>query len=213
MKSGSVLLGFSILVTMPLRASVVVAEASVESGAKTTMHSAEADELRVIESPGYRIVLPSSRSFHTEEERSTPWGKATVRSEAARRSGITYIFSTYVFDGDRRIPAKQVAKTKDAFLKSHKCTATVLKTPPIKTADGNAWPQSAFRGTCAATGDYEIRALIVDGRLYEFQVTNDPADLTQSPSTTTASTIVPAPHLHEALVGFLERSRLSHARD
>ena len=83
----------------------------------------------------------------------------------------------------------------------------MLKTPPIKTADGNAWPQASFRGTCAAPGDYEILALVVDGRLYEFQVTNDPADLTH------ASTIVPASHLHEALVGFLERSRLSHTRD
>jgi hypothetical protein len=128
----------------------------------------------VIATSDYLILMPDCVVDRVESAQ-TPWGKADVRSFLARSSsGITYIFLAFDFATSTAITANSLVEAKTYFLRNKKCTARELPWPAVRTADGKAWPQTYFGGTCAAPGEYLVLTLIAHGRLYQLQVSNDP---------------------------------------
>jgi len=151
-----------------------------------------------IETADYRVEMPAPIFARRAEAVQTPWGNATTEVFFTRdQSGITYIFSTFAFKASRVLAPNKLREVKAYFLRNHKCVARDLHEPPLRTADGQAWPQASFGGNCAAPGDYRITALIAQGKLYQLQVTNDPQVLTNEPPENETNQRPPMPAAQE----------------
>jgi hypothetical protein len=129
-----------------------------------------------IASADYRVTMPDADVRHTQEPARTPWGRATRDVYfATDTAGITYVFFAYTFQRRGHLAPERLGSLRDDFLKTHKCAARDLR-EQIRTGDGHTWPQQQFGGSCAAgPGGYRILSLIANDKLFQLQVTDDPA--------------------------------------
>ena len=163
-----------------------------------------ASPVEIVNKP-YWIDMPvQAVEASVEFEEQTPWGVA--KSKTFHGTGVDsaaiYHFMEFGFPKARPIHPAKLKQTLEYFLRHRKCVATELKQTLVLDADGNAWPQVAWEGSCAAGERYRNLRFVAHGRLYEIGVTY-PMGLMG----TTESTRQPAPDPDRALREFASRCR------
>jgi hypothetical protein len=163
-----------------------------------------------IDTAQHQINMPVTSPLKTYDfGGNSPWGKVQTHAiqGEARYGQINYIYefsySTLISASASApkptvAPAPQkLAQVPRYFLRSHKCSAVEIKQSPLLDADGIAWPQITWAGSCAGGDSYQNTQLIAHGRLYQIGVSYQ--NIRQ---TTEATNNQAAPSLTEALRRF-----------
>jgi hypothetical protein len=160
-----------------------------------------------------QIDMPVTSRLKTYDfEENSPWGKVqTHATQGEARYGqirFIYEFSHSTLIGTSASAPKptvalapqKLAQVLRYFLRSHKCSAVEIKQAPLLDADGVAWPQITWAGSCAGGDSYQNTQFIAHNRLYQIGV-SQVREHTQAPSNQAAPNQTP-PSLTEALRRF-----------
>ncbi len=180
----------------------------------TLVGAAHAVDLNIdIETAQHQIDMPVTGALKTYDfAQNTPWGAVQTHStqgdavvspegDTAKRFGqIRYLYhfnyseipSTSAARANQSAPnsfadARKLPQVMRYFLRTHKCSASEIKQAPLLDAEGNAWPQIVWGGSCASGDSYQNVQFIAHGRLYQLGVSYQgivaPSDAT-APNTT-----------------------------
>jgi hypothetical protein len=127
-----------------------------------------------IDTPEHQIDMPVTSALKRYDfTQKTPWGDVQTHSIQgdATLGQIRYL---YDFNVSKPTPAVlnpgKLTQVVRYFLRSHKCSAVEIKQAPLLDAQGNAWPQIVWGGSCAGGDSYQNVQFIARGRVYQLGV-------------------------------------------